>query len=84
VYRQSAWHEAQHLRRRGIVVIEARANEVSVCDVDLKPQVEVAALLAHEPRLATEPSHEVSHDRFFVIDREERVPGRPHQLAVGL
>jgi hypothetical protein len=49
--------------------------------VQLQREVEVAAFLADQPRVAPQPPDQVPRNRLLVVDRKQRVEGFAHEPA---
>src|SRR5262249_39613984 len=74
-------HEPESRRRRELIEVESSPDVVAVGDEHLEPQVEVAPLLADEPRLPAQSPSQVPRHGLGVVDREERVGDRSSELA---
>ena len=75
---------AETLRTRFRIVVEPPPDPIPVGDEDMDRDIQIAAPLAHQPRLPSGPSRQISEDRFGVIDGKQGIAHIRLQLAAGL
>src|SRR5258705_8904278 len=76
--------EPDTLGRRRAIEVEPAPDVVAVGQKHLEPEIEVAPLLADEPRFASQPSGQIPRHRLGLVDRKERIRDRPGEPAAGL